>query len=432
MLTTDENIVDIDFEVVWNISDPALFLFNLRDPEATIRAVSEASMREVISASQLAPILNRDRAIIAESVEVLIQQTLDSYDSGVRIVRLNLDRADPPEQVIDAFREVQAAEQERDRLERQADAYANRVLAGARGEAAQLLEEAEAYRAQVVNEAQGEASRFLAVLTEYEQAPEVTRRRLYLETMERVLGDVDLVILDGEGGSGGSGVVPYLPLNELRRGTDRHHNDDRELELMRRITFLIPALVLAIAVLLSSIFVVDERQKALVLQFGQIRQVIEEPGLNFKIPFIQEVVYYDDRILSLDTAAIEVTPSDDRRLVVDAFARYRIVRRGAVPAGGRRRRPAHRRGPAGTDHQPADPGGSGCRWRDVEHHPLVRACRPDAADHRAGPGRGAGAGSRGPRRAPEADQPAGAEPRGDLRPDARRTGTGSHRRDRPR
>jgi membrane protease subunit HflK len=217
MLTTDENIVDIDFEVVWNISDPALFLFNLRDPEATIRAVSEAAMREVISRSQLAPILNRDRGLIADSVEELIQETLDSYDSGVRIVRLNLDRADPPAEVIDAFREVQAAEQERDRLERQADAYANRVLAGARGEAAQLLEEAEAYRAQVVNEAQGEASRFLAVLTEYELAPEVTRRRLYLETLERVLGDVDLVILEGEGGSGGSGVVPYLPLDQLRR-----------------------------------------------------------------------------------------------------------------------------------------------------------------------------------------------------------------------
>jgi membrane protease subunit HflK len=219
MLTTDENIVDIDFEVVWNISDPAEFLFNLRDPEATIRAVSEAAMREVISASQLAPILNRDRGIIADRVQELIQSTLDSYDSGVNIVRLNLDRADPPAEVIDAFREVQAAEQERDRLERQADAYANRVLAGARGEAAQILEEAEAYRAQVVNEAQGEASRFLAVLQEYAQAPEVTRRRLYLETMERVLGDVDLVILDGEGGQGGSGVVPYLPLDQLRRGT---------------------------------------------------------------------------------------------------------------------------------------------------------------------------------------------------------------------
>jgi membrane protease subunit HflK len=219
MLTTDENIVDIDFEVVWNISDPALFLFNLRDPESTIRAVSESAMREVISRSQLAPILNRDRAVIAETVQTLIQTTLDSYDSGVNIVRLNLDRADPPAEVIDAFRDVQAAEQERDRLERQADAYANRVLAGARGEAAQLLEEAEAYRAQVVNEAQGEASRFLAVLQEYEQAPDVTRRRLYLETMERVLGDVDLVILDQGAGGSGSGVVPYLPLNELRRGT---------------------------------------------------------------------------------------------------------------------------------------------------------------------------------------------------------------------
>ncbi len=219
MLTTDENIVDIDFEIVWNISDPAQFLFNLREPELTIRAVSEAAMREVISASQLAPILNRDRGIIADRVLMLIQTTLDSYDSGVNIVRLNLDRADPPAEVIDAFRDVQAAEQERDRLERQADAYANRVLAGARGEAAQLLEEAEAYRAQVVNEAEGEASRFLAVLQEYELAPEVTRRRLYLETMERVLGDVDLVILDGGDGQGGTGVVPYLPLDQLRRGT---------------------------------------------------------------------------------------------------------------------------------------------------------------------------------------------------------------------
>ncbi len=217
MLTTDENIVDIDFQVVWNISDPAQFLFNLRDPETTVRAVSEAAMREVIAASQLAPILNRDRELIADTVRELIQQTLDSYDSGINIVRLNLDRADPPQEVIDAFRDVQAAEQERDQLERRADAYANQVLAGARGEAAQVLEQSEGYRAQVVNEAEGEASRFLAVLGEYQQAPEVTRRRLYLETMERVLGDVDLVILDSNGD--GNGVVPYLPLNDLRRGS---------------------------------------------------------------------------------------------------------------------------------------------------------------------------------------------------------------------
>ena len=214
MLTTDENIVDIDFEVVWNIRDPAQFLFNLAEPEETIRAVSESAMREVVAQSELAPILNRDRGQIAVDVQELIQTTLDSYDSGVNILRLNLDKADPPTEVIDAFRDVQAAEQERDRLERQADAYANRVLAGARGESAQTLEEAEAYRARVVNEAMGEASRFSAVLTEYQKAPEVTRKRLYLETMEQVLGRVDKVILDEQGG-GSQGVVPYLPLNEL-------------------------------------------------------------------------------------------------------------------------------------------------------------------------------------------------------------------------
>ncbi|MCR8825934.1 FtsH protease activity modulator HflK [Pseudosulfitobacter koreensis] len=220
MLTTDANIIDIDFQVVWNITDAAKYLFNLAAPEETIRAVSEAAMREVIARSQLAPILNRDRQLVADEAQQLIQQTLDQYDSGVNIVRLNLDKADPPAEVIDSFREVQAAEQQRDRLERQADAYANRVLAGARGEAAQTLEEAEGYRAQQVNEAQGEAARFTSILEEYSKAPQVTRKRLYLESMERILGDVDKIILEESlgGNGGGQGVVPYLPLNELRRG----------------------------------------------------------------------------------------------------------------------------------------------------------------------------------------------------------------------
>ena len=215
MLTGDENVVDIDYQVVWNINDPARFLFNLRDPRPTIRAVAESAMREIIAQSQLAPILNRDRGVIADRLQILIQETLDSYDSGVNIIRVNFDKADPPSTVIDAFRDVQAAAQERDRLQNVADAYANRVLAEARGEAAQLLEEAEGYRASVVNEATGEASRFSAVLEEYLKAPEVTRKRLYLETMEEVLGRVDKIILDDTGG--GQGVVPYLPLNELRR-----------------------------------------------------------------------------------------------------------------------------------------------------------------------------------------------------------------------
>ena len=155
MLTTDANIVDIDFQVVWNISDPAKLLFNIRDPQLTVQAVSESVMREIIAASNLAPILNRDRGIIADGAREQIQATLDEYESGISIVRINLDTADPPREVIDAFRAVQAAEQERDRLERQADAYANRVVAEARGKAAEIREEAEGYRAQVVNQAAG-------------------------------------------------------------------------------------------------------------------------------------------------------------------------------------------------------------------------------------------------------------------------------------
>ncbi|MFQ6549851.1 FtsH protease activity modulator HflK [Aestuariibius sp. 2305UL40-4] len=219
MLTGDENIVDIDFQVVWNITEPDLYLFNLADPPQTVEAVSESAMREIIAQSELAPILNRDRGVIADRLEDLIQSTLDSYNSGVNIVRINFDRADPPGSVISAFRDVQNAEQERDRLQNEADRYANRVLAEARGSAAQTLEEAEAYRARVVNEAEGEASRFVAIAEEFALAPEVTQRRLYLETVERVLGDVDKIILDeaAAGGAGGQGVVPYLPLNELRR-----------------------------------------------------------------------------------------------------------------------------------------------------------------------------------------------------------------------
>jgi membrane protease subunit HflK len=233
MLTTDENIVDIDFQVVWNIKNAKDFKFSLRDPDASVRAISESAMREVIAQSELAPILNRDRGAVADRVKELIQNTLDNRETGINVLRVNVNKVDPPRQsvivvdaegnrteasVVDAFRDVQAAEQERDRLERQADAYANRRTAEARGESAQLLESAEGYRARVVNDAIGEASRFEAVLEEYAQAPEVTRKRLYLETMQKVLGDVDKIILEGDAaGNGGQGVVPYLPLNELRR-----------------------------------------------------------------------------------------------------------------------------------------------------------------------------------------------------------------------
>jgi len=220
MLTGDENIVDIDFQVVWNISDPAAYLFNLADPETTIQAVASSAMREVIGRSELGPVLNEDRGVVAREVQRLIQETLDSYESGINVVRLTLETVDPPAEVIEAFRDVQAAEQERTTFRNRADAYANQRLASARGQAAEVLEQAEGYRARVVNEARGEASRFVAVYDEYAKASEVTRKRLYLETLERVLAGVDKIVIDesiagSEGG--GSGVVPYLPLNELNR-----------------------------------------------------------------------------------------------------------------------------------------------------------------------------------------------------------------------
>ncbi|MDZ4312593.1 MAG: FtsH protease activity modulator HflK [Cypionkella sp.] len=217
MLTRDQNIVDIEFQVVWNIADPAKFLFNLADPEDTIRAVSESAMRDIIARSELSPVLNRDRGVIASEVTSAIQGTLNSYDAGINVIRVNFDKADPPREVIDSFRKVQAAQQERDRLEKEADAYANTIGAASRGQAAQLLEDAQGYRAQVVNNAEGEASRFSSIYAEYIKAPEVTRKRMYLETMEKVLGGMNKVILDGVSGQDGQGVLPYLPLDGLTR-----------------------------------------------------------------------------------------------------------------------------------------------------------------------------------------------------------------------
>ena len=222
MLTTDENVVDVGFQVVWNVREPANFLFNIAEPKETVQAVSESVMREIIAASNLAPILNRDRETIRTTAEERIQRTLDSYDAGIQVLRVNLQRAEPPDEVLEAFLSVQAAEQERDRLQREADRDANQALAAARGQAAQVVEDAEAYRAEVTNEALGRASRFLAVLSEYREAEDVTRQRLFLDALRSVYEDTPKIILDPSvtGGSGdGSGVIPFLPLNELMRDT---------------------------------------------------------------------------------------------------------------------------------------------------------------------------------------------------------------------
>ena len=213
MLTGDQNIVDIEFEVVWNISDPTKYLFNLKEPEATIRAVAESAVRDIAARSQLMPILNKDRGAIETQLLTEVQATMNSYASGIEVVRVNLLKSDAPAEVIDAFRAVQAAQQERDQLQKVADAYANKTTAAARGQASQTAQEAQAYAAQVVNQAEGDAARFLSIYGEYVKAPVVTRQRLYLETMEHVLGGANKVIMDT---ANGSNVLPFLPLAGLQ------------------------------------------------------------------------------------------------------------------------------------------------------------------------------------------------------------------------
>lgn len=215
MLTGDENIVDVDFTVLWRIKPDGVgnFLFNIQNPEGTVKAVAESAMREVIGRSNIQPILTGARTTTEAAVQDLMQRTLDGYGSGVLIAQVQMQKVDPPAQVIDAFRDVQAAQADAQRLQNEAQTYTNRVVPDARGRAAQILQNAEGYREQAVAEAKGQSARFLKVYDEYKKAPDVTRQRIYLETMERVLGGADKLVYDG--GQGGQGVVPYLPLNEL-------------------------------------------------------------------------------------------------------------------------------------------------------------------------------------------------------------------------
>jgi membrane protease subunit HflK len=214
MLTGDENIVNIDFSVFWVIKDAGKFLFEIQDPEGTVKAAAETAMREVIAKSDIQPILTEGRAKIELETQEIIQSILDEYQSGIQITQVQTQKADPPDQVIDAFRDVQAARADMERSKNEAEAYANDVIPRARGEAQKILQAAEAYKKEVVAKAEGEASRFVSIFTEYDKAKEVTQERMYLETMEKVLADIEKVIIEK---NAGSGVVPYLPLPELNK-----------------------------------------------------------------------------------------------------------------------------------------------------------------------------------------------------------------------
>ena len=213
MLTGDENIVDINLTVVWTVKNAKNYLFSVRNPDETVRVAAQSVLREVVGQSEMQAIITGDRGKVEDDTKAELQALLDSFNSGVEIVRVKLQKADPPKQVVDAFNEVQRAKADLERFKNEAEAYRNEVLPKARGEAAQMIQDAEAYKAAVVNRAQGEAERYISVYNAYKSGKDATIKRLYIETMENVLGSSNKVILDPS--SKGGNVLPYLPLQQL-------------------------------------------------------------------------------------------------------------------------------------------------------------------------------------------------------------------------
>jgi modulator of FtsH protease HflK len=214
-LAGDQNLVDIRFSVLWKIKDARDFLFNVSDQEALVTRIAESAMREIVGRTPSEEIRTRGRQVAQDQVRELIQRTLDDYKSGIIITGVQLEKADPPTPVLSSFEEVQRAEQNQNKLIREAEQYRNQIRGQARGDASKVVADAKAYKSRVVAEAQGEAQRFLSVLSEYEKAKDVTRQRLFLETLEDVLQKSNKVII--EPGKQGQGVVPYLPLPEIQK-----------------------------------------------------------------------------------------------------------------------------------------------------------------------------------------------------------------------
>ena len=215
MLTGDQNIIDIDFVVQWRIKSARDFLFNIRDLESTVKLASESAIREVVGQTRLEDALATKRTEVEVGTQGLLQKILDGYGAGVFIAEVKMQKVDPPQPVIAAFNDVQAAKQDRERQQNEAEAYRNDILPKANGEAQRMIQEATGYREQQIKEAEGEAKRFLSVYEAYKTGKEVTIKRLYLERMQNVLRDSDKIIIDR--GPGGPGVVPYLPLPEIQK-----------------------------------------------------------------------------------------------------------------------------------------------------------------------------------------------------------------------
>lgn len=215
MLTGDENIVDVNLTIVWKIKNAKDYLFSMQSPDQTVRVAAQSVLREIVGQSEMQPIITGDRGKVEDETKAELQKVLNEFGSGIEIVRVKLQKADPPKQVVDAFNEVQRAKADMERFKNEAEAYRNEILPKARGEASQIMQNSEAYKEAVVKKAQGDAERFNSVYNAYKQGKDVTIKRLYIETMEQVLGQSKKVIIDQS--KGGNNVVPYLPLDQLKK-----------------------------------------------------------------------------------------------------------------------------------------------------------------------------------------------------------------------
>ena len=426
MLTGDENIIDINFVVLWKIGNAADFLFNVRDPENTVKAAAESVMREIIGQTPIVEATTEGRRAIEQRAREQLQALMNEYGTGILIDEVQLQKADPPAEVIDAFRDVQRAQADRERAQNEAEAFANDIIPRARGEAERLLQEAAGLPAGGHRPGHRRGAALQVVLAEYIKAEDVTARRLYLETMEQVLKGVNKVIIDGQ--QGANGVVPYLPLPDLERrapaprrgraaGTCdgvRERRNERAPDRDRRCGAVAVALFLLSAARCSP----STRPSRRWCCSSATRSGSSgSPASPSRCPFIQQVEYFEKRVLDFDAPSVELVLGDQKRLVVDAFARYRI----ADPLRFRQSR-RQRDWPSAAGSSRSSSRACAACWA---RRPCSRSCQQERArPDEPHPGRGQpGAGPvrrRGGRRAHQARRPAGREQPGDLPADADR------------
>ena len=321
MLTGDENIVEADCAVSWRIKDAGKFLFKIDHPEAALKVVAESALREIISRTPIQAAMSDKREQVADQTRDLLQTLLDEADSGILVTQVQLQRVDPPSVVIDAFNDVQRARADQERTRNEAEAYANDIIPRARGEASHIAEESEAYKSQVINLAQGDAKSFELIYASYARDKDVTAWRLYLESVDEVLKKATKVIIDTSG-KGVTGIVPYMPLAEKEKPDSSQ--GAAEMSAKRRLALAAGAFFL-LWLLSTTLYTVSEVQQALIVRLGAPVGVVEKPGLKFKLPMVDTVIYYDSRLLTLEPAVEQVILGDQKRIEVQTYTRFRIA-----------------------------------------------------------------------------------------------------------